>query len=123
VTGDTVVSIPLARSPAASRLAALRVVPVTLSQITSAFTVVIRTTSAPSGRTRHAAGGGGQGGQPLVADGTAARLARAVGAGGLPGHGLVELGQPLARGPEQREHLGPLEGDGHAIGVVLVVVA
>ena len=61
------------------------------------------------------------GGQPFVADGPAAPLAAAVGAGSHPFLGPVEIDQAGPGLVEEAGHLGPLEADGRTLGIVLVV--
>lgn len=59
--------------------------------------------------------------QPFVRDGSATLCADAVGAVIDATERAVELRQVVARLIDEGEHLGPLESDGRALGVVLVV--
>src|SRR5690606_25092058 len=58
--------------------------------------------------------------EPVGCDRAAARLAHAVGAGGEPRLGGVELGEVRVRLADERADLGTLERDRRALGVVLV---
>lgn len=79
---------------------------------------------APASTARRA-GDARPGGRPRLEtgepDGKPARLAQPVRASGEPVLGGVDLGQILACLAHQRVELGPLEGDGRAFWVVLVV--
>jgi hypothetical protein len=61
------------------------------------------------------------GGQPLGRDGSPAAFARPVGPVRQAVEGGVELGQILAGLGGQVDDQGPLEADGRALGIVLVV--
>ena len=68
-----------------------------------------------------AGAGRGAGGEPSGGDRPPAPLALAVATLPEPACGFIQLGQVLAGLVEQGGQLGPLEGDGGAFGVMLVV--